>query len=418
MLSPPDRPRRVPRPCPRPAAGSHDERGSLIVVILVIFVLASLGTALVTQVVTSDKTAFGAQNRGAAIAAAEAGISDALFRIDQETTSWPSFCVLGSGKSTITPTTCPLPVATSVPGATDVSYTATYANGSYLIRSEAWVNGTEAAVEATDAHTEEYPFAMFGLTQLKFNGTNNFEYYNDTLPASATNPDPSGTGGTTVSIGSSGQVDCTGGVGTVNTILYSSGASQTDCPNVATATSTYGAPSTSPPPNASPCPGTGTGGGTIGAASTTTTLAGGTYYCDVPVTMSGNIVLAGTVKLYIDPPAGTTTDALTIAGGSTVNIPSSPLLPEASLLQIFSPSTAGIGNYNGAGTYSFGGTIDAPSASLTGDGCKSTYYGALILNTYTCNGAHLTVAYDTSLSSVYSAWKISGYREIPASLIH
>lgn len=386
--------------------------------LLVVLVLASLGSALVTQVVTSDKTAFVAQDRGAAIAAAEAGISDALFRIDQETTTWPSFCVLGSGESTITPAACPAPVATSVPGATDVSYLATYTGGTYLIRSEAWVNGTEGAVEVTDTHTEEYPFAMFGLTQLKFNGTNSFQYYDDAKVKSANNPDPSGSGGTTVSIGSSGAVDCTGGVGTVNTILYSSGASQTNCPNVQTATSTYSAPSTTPPADAAACPGTGTGGGDIGVPGETTVLASGTYACSVPVTISGNIVLAGRVELYIDPPSSSTANALTIAGGSTVNVPPSPALPDAQLLQIFSPSSNGFGNYNGAGTYTFGGTIDAPSASLTGDGCKSTYYGALILNTYTCNGAHLSVAYDTELSNVYSSWTLSGYREIPASRIH
>lgn len=394
----------------------HDERGSLIVVLLVILVLATLAAALLTQVVASDKTAFAAQNHDAAVSAAEAGVSDALFRLDQQTGSSPDFCVLGTGKSTITSTDCPSPLATSVPGAGDVSYLATYdrSTGRYTIRSEAWVNGSEGAVQVTATHTVAYPFAVYGQTKLKFDGTNSFSYYNDAQSQSDDNPASSGTGGTTVAIGTAGQVDCTGGVGSVETVLYTSAASQTNCPDVQAPAGNYAMPSTTAPSGALACPGTGTGGGTIGSSGSTTYLPAGTYSCTTAVTLSGTIDVTGPVKLYIAPPAGTT-NALTISGGAEVNIPAAPTLPQASLLQIFSGSSAGFGNYNGAGTFIFGGTIDAPNGNLVGDGCKSTFYGSLVLNTDTCNGAHLSMYYDTSLSSLYSSWRISGYTEIPAS---
>lgn len=393
-----------------------DEHGSLIVVLLVILVLATLGAAVLTQVVASDKTAFAAQNHDAAVSAAEAGVSDALFRLDQQTGTSPDFCVLGAGKSTITPTDCPTPVATSVPGAPDVSYLATYDShtGRYTIRSEAWVNGTEGAVQVTATHTVAYPFAVYGQTKLKFDGTNTFNYYNDASVQSDSNPAASGTGGTTVDIGTAGQVDCTGGVGTVGTVLYTSAASQTNCPDIQTPAGNYAMPSTTAPSGALPCPGSGTGGATIGSTSTTTYLDAGTYSCTAAVTISGTVYVTGPVKLYIDPPAGTT-NALTISGGAKVNIPEAPTLPQASLLQIFSGSSAGFGNYNGAGTFTFGGTIDAPNGNLVGDGCKSTFYGSLVLNTDTCNGAHLDMNYDTTLTQLYSSWSISGYTEIPAS---
>ena len=166
-----------------------------------------------------------------------------------------------------------------------------------------------------------------------------------------------------------------------------------------------------------------------------TTIPAGTYLCTTPVNIKGHLQVTGMVSVYIilDPSVyGATTPALTIIRGSFVNDdydycaatsspPSyctpAPDLPNAENLQIFSNSNGTVGNDNGQGYY-FGGVIYAPAASLTGDGCKSTFYGAAVINTLTCNGGpHLVVNYDNDLSSLYGTWTGSGYTQIPPKSI-
>lgn len=94
-----------------------------------------------------------------------------------------------------------------------------------------------------------------------------------------------------------------------------------------------------------------------------------------------------------------------------------PDLPSAESFEIFSNTTGTVGNDAGSG-YWFGGILYAPTASLTQNGCKSTYYGSLIINTLTCNGGpHLTVNYDEVLQTVYGPWTVSGYTQITPSTV-
>jgi hypothetical protein len=141
------------------------------------------------------------------------------------------------------------------------------------------------------------------------------------------------------------------------------------------------------------------------------------------VTIDGNLSVnaaTGPISLYIilDPTIySSSTAALTITVGSTVNAKASynpgDTLPDASQLRIYSNSTGTFGNVNGQAYY-MGAIVYAPQASLTGDGCKSVYYGSLVINTLTCNGGpHLTVHYDTDLANIYGPWSITGYTQIP-----
>lgn len=57
--------------------------------------------------------------------------------------------------------------------------------------------------------------------------------------------------------------------------------------------------------------------------------------------------------------------------------------------------------------------VYAPNASLTEDGCKSRYYGSLVINTLTCaGGPQLDVSYDSSLAKVYRPWTAGAYTQI------
>jgi hypothetical protein len=118
---------------------------------------------------------------------------------------------------------------------------------------------------------------------------------------------------------------------------------------------------------------------------------------------------------------GQNTNAIDIVGGSQLNIgfaqdppPANGSLPDATQLQVFTNSTGTVGDSNGgAGAYYFSGILYAPQASLTGNGCKSVYYGAAVINTLTCNGGpNLTVYYDDQLSTIYGSWATAGYTQI------
>ena len=51
--------------------------------------------------------------------------------------------------------------------------------------------------------------------------------------------------------------------------------------------------------------------------------------------------------------------------------------------------------------------------------CKANWRGALVLNTFTCNGGpHLSVQYDSRMQTItQSSWTVTNYTEIPSSQV-
>jgi hypothetical protein len=171
-----------------------------------------------------------------------------------------------------------------------------------------------------------------------------------------------------------------------------------------------------------------------GFAGAPQVLTAGTYLCQQPITISGQLNVSGSVSLYVflDPTLyDSSTNAITIVRGSYVNDMSDycaansgasgctppPDLPSAVNFQLLTNSNGYVGNDNGQGYY-FGGVLYAPQAQLTQDGCKSQYYGALVINTLTCNGGpHLYVSYDSELGSDYGPWTAGSYTQINPSSV-
>ena len=362
----------------------RDESGSLIVALTIIMVVFLLGSVLAARVIGNQMLVLSRQSTANAVSAADAGVSDALFRLDQGP-STSKFCV--NRVNGVTDTNC---VAGSVPGASGVSYNAytVPANTTpslateWVVQSKATVRGQSAAVQETVERSALFPFALFGNTSLNFNGgTAGFSNYQ---PGSTSVQEPSNSN--PVYIGSNGTISCNGGLATGVVAQYYSRGGGSNCgtgvPQL------YNVPTPTPPSSGySACP----NGGLIGAGNAVPILAAGTYVCsDQTLTISGNLSVSGAVTIYInfDQTTNNTfanngTPAMFISGGAQVNMPSNGTLPDATLLKIFTNSTSTVGNYNGNGGYTIGGVIDAPNASLTGDGCKSTYYGAVIINIYT-----------------------------------
>ena len=404
---------------------SHDEQGSLIVALSVIMVVFLLGSVLAAKVIGNQFLILTRQSTASAVSAADAGLSDALFRLDQGP-STSQFCVNKVGGSTD-----PACVAGSIPGASGVSYNATTVPANtppsqateWVIQSKATVRGQSTAVRETVERTALFPFALFGNTSLNFNGgTAGFSNYTpgqtSTVAPSNSNP---------VYIGSNGTISCNGGLAPGVIAQYYSRGGGSNCgtgiPQL------YNVPTPQPPQSGyQSCP----NGGSIGTNNGVATIGNGsseTFVCtDQTLTISGNLSVSGNVTIYVNFDSTTNTafanngtPALFISGGAMVNMPTDGTLPNAQQLTIFSNSQSTVGNYNGNGGYTIGAVLDFPNASLTGDGCKSTYYGAVIINIYTCNGGgqgnHLFFSYDDALSSEYGQWTPTAYLQIPPGTV-
>jgi hypothetical protein len=410
--------------------GSRDERGSLIIALTIILVLVIITAAVAVRVIGNETIVLTRQGTASAVSGADGGISDALFQLDQGIQT-QTFCVSS------TYTKCIQPSAGTTPGAPGVSYIATQVSPTkWTIDAIDTVQGHQSAVQETVTRTSKYPFALFGNTSLTFNGnaTGSFSTYNDTQGASGSNPNTSAN----VAIGSNGAITCDGGIGTnVQTNYYGSSSVSNlqngSCGSPQAFSNDYYLPTPVAPSYSLPCPNNGNLGS--GIAGAPTSLSAGTYLCTTPVTISGLLQITGQVSLYIilsNSTYNSNTSALTItaksdvndmsdycasAGSSTPGCTPTPNLPTAANFQVLIDSDGQVGFDNGQGYY-FGGVLYAPSAYLTQDGCKSQYYGSLVINTLTCNGGpHLYVSYDSALGQVYGPWTPSAYTQVnPATV--
>jgi hypothetical protein len=281
------------------------------------------------------------------------------------------------------------------------------------------VNGKPGAVQETATHGQLYPFSIFGKTKLDFNGNSGvgFATYDPTQPAGPNNPNSSGG----VSVGSNGTITCNvQGLGQNVAVDYYGSGGVGGCaggppPNGCSAGNQYCntyylAPVT--PPASGSCLNNGSWGS--GIAGAPTVLPAGTYVCNGTVTISGTLTVNGPVTVYI---TGTAATALDIVAGSYVNDPV-PNLPTSKNLQILTNSSGQFGDSNGQAFY-LGAIVYAPNATMTGDACKSVFYGALVINQDTCNGSpHLTINYDNSLSGLYGPWTASNYAVINPQGVH
>lgn len=416
---------------------SHDgERGSLLIAMTVILILGLLGGVITARAIGSAFISAGHQNAASAVSQADAGLADALYRIDQGTTgtgTGTSFCVKAGDSKCL---------AASVPAASGDSYLATQVSSTnWLVRSMATVKGQTAAVQSYVTEQPQYPFVLFGNSSLNFNGlaSEAFSTYDPTAVASSSNPN--GSGG--VSIGSNGSITCNGGLGNnVAVVYYGTGgvasSGTTPCGTYQSYPNLFYLPTPAAPSGPLPCPGLSATVGGVGVdelgtgyAGAPVTLSAGTYLCTTPVAMSGSLNVSGAVQLFIilDPSQyGSATAALTVAPDSYINDTSdyctnggssgchpTPDLPSSQNFAILTNSTGTIGNSNGDGFY-MGAILYAPNASITENGCKSHYYGTVVIGEITCNGGpHLYVSYDSTLSTVYGPWTPGQYTQINPS---
>lgn len=394
------------------------EQGSMIIALTVMLVVAGLAVAVLSRTTSSLTSSKRSQDFNSALGAADAGVSDALFRLDQLAGSTPSsFCV---GASTCT--------VTSLPTDIDVQYTVTPSTtdpaAEVTIRSKGRANDVPHGVEVIARSSYRFPFAIFGKTSLTFNGNgdNNTIRTVDANGNSTSRP---------ASAGSNGSLDCNGGGSSPADTHAAQGSNNCnpqlefseeynpldpvlDC---STANTTNAPPQPcpeTPPTNCASIPGI-----VVDESQVTlpTSMVGGRYQCDRTVKFpeSSFTVTSGVVELFIVSTSGTPnldfTKSIVNGGAAATSDPTK--------LFVYMAGSGSVLTGNGGNAGEFTGVLYAPSATLTENGCKAKWRGAIVVNEATCNGGpNQSIQYDERIANITDGrWKVKHFRQIPSSQV-
>jgi len=346
----------------------REERGSLVIALAVVVVLSSLALAVMVRTVEAISNARVTQDQAAATAAADAGLADASFALD----NWlPNTPAPSNGAGTV--------------GSASYQWTATSPDDLHVdIKSVGTANGRQHQLDATASRPAAWPWVLATAGTLMVDG-----------PASVA-PD--------ARLGAAGALVLRNGAdaGAEEEDLLGPGASCAGCRNpvVEPSTTTFADAVVPTDPAPSPCP-----------TTPVTSLVSGVYLCSGTLTLTGTVSVAAStaapVVIYLEADAGLATLDLSNStiGGS-----------DASDLIIHVIGAGVVIPGDGTSATKFTGVIDAPHSSLrSGDGtspCDLSLTGAMVLGSFSCSaatgGPRLT--YDPALESVPSGnWTLSAY---------
>jgi len=343
----------------------------------VLMILTFLSMAVLARSTASLVNVRRTQNFSAALAAADAGLSDALYQIDQ------GQAATFTGSATV--------------AAGTFDYTATKVDAdTWSVFSKGTLQAANHAIKAIVSREIVYPYAIFTDQDLTFNGNGgqNITSYNSNT--GATNTHHAG-------IGSNHAVTINGGGGGDEQDFYTPNGSCSGCPNG----SSKKGPRTLDPPEVpdtyQPCPTNGVFSGTVNGGD------GLTYLCNQNVTFSGTVTVA-------NPPL-----EIYVGNGYSVNIADATVnAGTGSKGKDFELQKAGTGTFN-VGTGSHAGTVHgivyAPSTDVTVDGGQSFVDGSLTLNQLRINGnPNFVMSYDDSIMDITTDhWVVSDWREVPSN---
>ncbi len=405
--------------------GGRSEEGALAVVLAIMTVIALFATVLVTGVAGDISNVDSAANIQQARALAQAGVSDALFRIDQMGGTTSSFCVGPAPQCTVA----------SVPGAPGVEYAARVDPAdpnTFTVSSQGVYAGKRYAVKATVSRVPAYPTAVFASSGITIEGSssniNVVDQYGNVVDGA--------------DLGSDGVITCHGsGTYGKQQITYGSGQDQS-CPNWTDSTIIYAPqqplascpaplPPSSPPTPcmASPaqaCPGIESGGTwTIDGSTSPVTLEPGVYDCVGNLTVLGTVnvdtsspVNGGKVQLFLFPPANSSSVAVDLSSAILNPWESAPPASPAvtgnpTALQLYIGGSGSLGLV-GANAHA---VLYAPGMDATLDSGAVNWTGALVLNSLRLNGGpNMTINYDQRMVQLLqSGWQVSNFQQLPWS---
>ena len=425
-----------------------DERGSLIIAITIALVLMMLSSLLVALVIGNEDLIVSRQKVFSGVNGADAGLSDALFRLDQGTSDAgnngvmcynPALAAQGDANCSVT-------AGNASPQLTGIEYVArTVPAGTAPAAATEWIvqaignasTGFHGAVQETLTRSSKYPFALFGKQGLTFTGNTqggvNFGSYTAGAPGVGTYTpcNDSTASPPCLLLGSDGSISCSGpSPAGVEGIIFAtgSGGGSDSCGTATSRNSVYQVPDPILPPGSQTCP----NGGNLGSGYGYPNIPPGVYNCTSTVNISGTLAVSpatGPAQLYIMT-GSSTSNFLAVAGGSQINTtipvgsltnsgpPSGSTLPNSQLFQVFTNSNGNLTSNGNSNSFIFAGVLYAPDAYLTNNGCQSEFLGTVTINTYTCHGGpNLSFWYDNTLSTDFGAWQVSGYQQINPSAV-
>jgi len=349
-------------------SSTRDQRGSIVIALAVVLVLSGLALAVLARTVSAIGSARVSQDDTAAAAAADAGIADAAFALDN-----------GAVPVDTASVTFPASLGTHpgiVSGGT-YSWSATATDGgTVVITSVGTVNGRTHQVDATATRPRRWPYPVATSSSLVLGGAGTID------PATA-------------AIASAGALVIDGWSAGSAQYLLGPGASCAGCTAPKEARHAPGFADavvpTSPAPQ--PCPG----------AGTITSLAGGVFVCTAGVTFSGAVPVSGPTVVYV-------VNGSINFDGSTVNAGGDPT---DLVIHLVGPGIVTPGD--GAGAVRLTGILDAPRGTLRSSDCELQVDGAMVLGSFDCpTGGGARISYDARVGAVWSeAWQLGAYHDAP-----
>lgn len=390
---------------------TRDEQGTaMIIAIIVILVVSTLSIATLSRALSAMSSARRGQDFSGALGTADSGVSDGLYRLDQQGIGAAGpVCAVGA----VAPVSCTVP---SIPSVSGVSYTMkVVSDGEVRIRSRGYLNGVPHAVEAIAVRGISFPYALFGNNP----GTTALDFNGDSNPITSTDGGDAG-------VASNGVVDCGNHTPATEVDVYAGGGtSKCGAVTVNTLPGTYtpkppvsGCPApvnnpitpclpTTPAPLA--CP-------TVTPASSliASTVLPGVYRCDKAISFGDIPPLAGNVEIWVFT---STVPAIDMGSGNINYSSNGAVAGDSTKLKVYvNGSAADVTNGNHG--FNFSGALWAPDVEITANGCKATYTGSVIVKDMNCNGApHWTFTYDARFRTIFqSGWRVRNYTEIPSQL--
>lgn len=340
----------------------------MVMAILVMLVLSSLSLTVLGRTLSVASSTRAAQDHEAALAAADAGLADALFALDQFGSVQPA----------------PAGPEGASPDGSWAYATEKIDDTTYVVRSRGRVGRANHAISARVTRSAKYPFALFSRQTLTVNGRLKF-------PPAPT-PVPIGSNGTTVCHGTSADTNVT-----------TRATNNKDCPGFEPMAREQRVPPVEDDATGLPCP---VGGVFTGDVH-------GTYVCRQDVSFQGTVSPAGPLVITLLPDVDGRDPALDL-GGAVVNVDG-----PATDVQILKAGTAPItfDSGNTSDHLTFRGVIYAPETTFeVGDGGK-WISGSFVFNEVKLNGGpNFTIDYDLSLETLYdNDWTLSRYTQIPST---
>ena len=404
-----------------------DEAGAaLIMAVIVMMVLSTLSLAVLGRTLSVLKFMRQGQDYDAALANADAGLSDALFKIDQKAPpSWQA-CL-------------PSPCTTSPAGRKFKYWAQKLSDTEYVVSGIGYAGISKHGMQARITRTAKFPYALFSQGPLHLDGAASAGPVKIAFGVFA--------GSGQVRVGSNSTVNCNGVIptGIVVDWYYVQSACPVDQVNklAIPRDMTIDEP---PQPNGQPdvnwenCPNNGVFGATSTTSVVTDTATGVTTTLTLPtsatnpITINGNegpfvcrrdVTLLGyvvpnpaqqPVQIYILPRTNETTKEKTYYGLDMSSATVNPLQP-ARMFQIYKAGAGPI-THNPINDVTFRGVLFAPDTTLTINGGNLTWAGSITTGQLVVNGTpNLKILYDLDLATYLGPdWRVSRYREISSSL--